>query len=214
MRVIHICSAIFTLIFSVNVNAALIERLGGLAFYDDVADLTWLADANYVVASGYSATAPMTLDEANTWVGSLSVAGVTGWRLPVIAQPDASCSIQLGNYYYGDNCIGGEMGNLFYNTLSNSAGSLTNSGPFSNVYSNYYWSSTVRPDSTYQMLFNMGNGNQLSGVVTSTFLTWAVHTGDVSAVPVPAATWLFLSGILCLIGVAKHKSLKGSDTFN
>ena len=33
------------LVISSSVNAALVERLGGLAYYDTDADLTWLADA-------------------------------------------------------------------------------------------------------------------------------------------------------------------------
>jgi hypothetical protein len=34
---------------------------------------------------------------------------------------------------------------------------------------------------------------------------WAVRDGDVSAVPVPAAVWLFGSGLLGLIGIARRK---------
>jgi hypothetical protein len=34
---------------------------------------------------------------------------------------------------------------------------------------------------------------------------WAVHSGDVSAVPIPTAIWLFGSGLLGLIGVARTK---------
>ena len=32
---------------TLSVNADLLPRLGGLAFYDAAADLTWFADANY-----------------------------------------------------------------------------------------------------------------------------------------------------------------------
>ena len=34
---------------------------------------------------------------------------------------------------------------------------------------------------------------------------WAVQSGDVGAVPVPAAVWLFGSGLLGLVGVARRK---------
>jgi len=34
----------------------------------------------------------------------------------------------------------------------------------------------------------------------------AVQSGDVSAVPVPAAVWLFDSGLLGLVGVARRKA--------
>ena len=59
-------------------NAALVERLGGLAYYDTDADLTWLADANYAFTSGYDADGRMTLADANAWVANLNIAGVTG----------------------------------------------------------------------------------------------------------------------------------------
>ena len=36
-------------------------------------------------------------------------------------------------------------------------------------------------------------------------ITWLLYRGDVSAVPVPAAAWLFGSGLLGLIGVARRK---------
>ena len=34
-------------VVSFSADAALVSRLGGLAYYDDETDLTWLADANY-----------------------------------------------------------------------------------------------------------------------------------------------------------------------
>jgi len=34
---------------------------------------------------------------------------------------------------------------------------------------------------------------------------WAVADGDINAVPVPAAVWLFGSGFLGLVGVARRK---------
>jgi hypothetical protein len=52
----------------------------------------------------------------------------------------------------------------------------------------------------------MSDGGQGSSNKSNVnFYGWAVQSGDVSAVPVPAAVWLFGSGLLGLIGVAKHK---------
>jgi hypothetical protein len=45
------------------------------AYYDDVADLTWLANAN-------AAGSTMDWAAANAWAAGLNVNGVTGWRLP------------------------------------------------------------------------------------------------------------------------------------
>lgn len=38
-------------VVSFSANAALVSRLGELAYYDTEADLTWLADANAAVGS-------------------------------------------------------------------------------------------------------------------------------------------------------------------
>lgn len=80
-----------------SADAALLSRVGGQAYYDDVLDITWLADANYAMTSGYDSDGLMTWDEAQSWIGTLNTAnylGVNDWRLPATAQPDASCSLQ------------------------------------------------------------------------------------------------------------------------
>jgi len=51
----------------------------------------------------------------------------------------------------------------------------------------------------------MSNGEQDYFDKTFDIYAWAVRSGDVSAVPVPAAMWLFGSGLLGLIGVARRK---------
>ena len=197
-------------VVSFSADAALVSRLGGLAYYDDVADLTWLADANAAVGSAYDTYNPgsglMNWSDANAWAASLVVDSVGGWRLPDTLQPDASCQYQISGVSNGDNCTGSEMGNLFYNVLGNTAGSLTNTGPFGNVQSNNYWSATeYAPNTNNAWNFNMNNGNQNNNNKNNSFYGWAVQSGDVSAVPVPAAVWLFGSGLLGLIGVAKRK---------
>jgi hypothetical protein len=205
---------------SFNADAALVSRLGGLAYYDDVADLTWLADANAAVGSAYDTYYPgsgiMNWADANAWTASLNVDGVTGWRLPTTLQPDASCSTQSGSVSYGYNCTGSELGNLFYNVLGGAAGVSitathnTNYDLFSNVQPNslsgFHWSATESvSDPFYVWEFSVYSGIQGLNGKTGGEYTWAVHSGDVSAVPVPAAAWLFGSGLMGLIGVARRK---------
>lgn len=203
----------FLTVVSFNADAALMSRLGGLAYYDDVADLTWLADANAARTSGYAIGGRMTWIDANAWVAGLDVMGVSGWRLPDTLQPDASCGSQINGASSGFGCTGSEMGNLFYNVLGGETGtSITtthnaNYDLFSNVQSNYYWSSTQYPGTLTAWLFNMSNAYQYNFGISNRFYAWAVQSGDVSAVPVPPAVWLFGSGLLGLAGVARRKKL-------
>ena len=197
------------LVLSTSTNAALVERLGGLAYYDTEADLTWLADANYAQTSGYDADGRLTWDQANTWAASINVGGVDGWRLAETVQPDSNCSYQSGNLSTGHNCTASEMGNLFYNVLGNSADSSNNTGPFSNFLPVTYWSATEFAEfpSTLAWEFSMYLGVQSYTVKSNDNFAWAVKSGDVSAVPVPAAVWLFASGLIGLVGVARRKAL-------
>ena len=187
-------------IVSFNANAALVERLGGLAYYDDVADLTWLADANYAYTSGYwtDSIAGMNWDQANAWAAQLDIDGVSGadgWRLPDI---DPLCSP-------GTPCTTSEMGNLFHDVLGNQ-GALTNTSPFSNVQNSLYWQAQDVA-TLYGYTFDMWNGQQGSSIEKDSggSYAWAVYTGDISAVPVPAAVWLFGSGLIGLAGFARRR---------
>ena len=197
------------LVLSTSVNATLLERLGGLAYYDDVSGLTWLADAN---AFGDS----MTWDDANTWAAGLDVAGVTGWQLADTIQPDLSCTSQaLDGSSFGYSCTGSAMGNLFYNVLGGSAGSSIitthndNYDLFSNIQSSYYWTATESAVYTdYAWEFNMEYGTQDFDRYKYQYnYAWAVYSGDVGVgpVPVPAALWLFSSGLIGLVGLARRK---------
>ena len=177
-----------------------------------------MADANYAFTSGYVGTyetieddGRMTWSPANTWVAGLDVAGVTGWRLPDTQDHDPSCDRQF-SVSNGNNCIGSEMGNMFYNVLGGTANLSittshnTNYDLFSNVKRGGYWSgSEYEPDTSYAWYFGMYNGTQTLHVKSTDGYAWAVQSGDVSAVPVPTAVWLFGSGILGLIGVARRK---------
>lgn len=204
-------------IISFNSNAALIERLGGLAYYDDVADLTWLADAN-------AAGTTMTWDVANAWVAGLNVDGVTGWRLPEVIDVGNDGETFGGNQYQGVDAgynitTHSELSNMYYNVLGNIAdfdiagtvqdGGLANRDPFSNLKWGYYWSGTAYAPQTVNnaWYFHTNSGRQSYAPKINTFYAWAVQSGDVSTVPVPAAVWLFGSGLLGLIAVAKRKKV-------
>lgn len=190
-------------------HAALLGRLpdndGNFqAYYDEDADLTWLADASYLGTTGWSG--------ANYYATTININGVTGWRMPVTNRFDSSCSEQ-GSFSYGYNCTGSELGNMFYNVLGGVAGSSIetthndNYYLFSNIQSSDYWSATEYPLNSTDVAwyFRFRFGYQDGHPKRSNIYAWAVHNGDVGSVPIPAAAWLFGSGLIGLMGLARRK---------
>ena len=58
----------------------------------------------------------------------------------------------------------------------------------------------------YAWAFLPGSGGEQTPFQTYLYFSaWAVQSGDVSAVPVPAAVWLFGSGLIGLVGFARRK---------
>ena len=75
-----------------------------------------------------------------------------------------------------------------------------------NMQSYVYWSGTEDARYTgYAWGFYTGVGSQGGYGKDVEIYAWAVRSGDVAAVPIPAAAWLFGSGLLGLIGVARRK---------
>lgn len=183
------CAAIFCFIAQSS-QAALISVLGGQAYYDDVADLTWLTNSN---ASGTI----MNWWQANDWAADLNINGVTGWRLPA---SDVTCS--------NLNCTSSELGNMFYNVLGGVAGQKVITTHNSNYYlfsitPGPYWSSTEWAlDNRRAWGFHFSNGTQEISLKDGAFYAWAVRSGNAGMVPVPAAVWLFCSGLLVLMSLS------------
>ena len=82
---------------------------------------------------------------------------------------------------------------------------------FTNLqFGDSHWSSTdavVLPlRDAYYLNFTSGGGNQGQILKVSSMAAWAVRTGDVAAVPIPAAVWLFGSGLVGLFGLARRRA--------
>lgn len=102
------------------------------------------------------------------------------------------------------DCADNEMGFLFWEEGISSAAA----GPFSNVQTARYWSSTESSSNTDRAWrLGFGTGGQGADLKVRNRSAWAVRSGDigVSAVPVPAAAWLFGSGMIGLLGVARRR---------
>lgn len=208
------------LCFAATAQAAFHNRGGGL-IYDDVLNITLLEDANYSAkelsnsrVTGIIAAVPtvgehqLTTDDfflhtddnwymtwwgAVAWAGQLAYGGYNDWRLFRTDFSQDGCS--------DSSCLtDGEPGHLYFTPPPDGLGEDIFSGPFENIQSFAYWTGTESPVfSTPQNLwawgFNFEDAWELPGPATNLTLAWAVRDGDVSAVPLPAAVWLFASAV-------------------
>lgn len=189
--------------FATPTHATLWDRGSGL-IYDDVLQITWLQDANYAMTSGYDADGQMTWDRANAWADSLEYAGYHDWRLPTGDRKPPDGNGELWTLYNTYHLVTGHQDPPI----------SPNPGPFINfpTYS-LYWSGTlvsepgdfyygyntaVSKDQTYYGYYVGFEKN------CDNLYAWAVRSGDVSAVPIPAAVWLLGSGLIGLIGVRRR----------
>lgn len=197
-----------TLGYSTISEAALFDRGGGL-IYDDTLDITWLYDANYAMTNGDDTDGRMILSEANTWVTNLSYydsvrdVTYTDWRLASM-DVDNDGTIADCASVSAVACQDNEYGHLFHVDGI----TASSSGLFENIQglttAGGYWSGTPIASSV-SYAFDFVNGSNLSRNNSSILYPWAVRDGDVSVIPVPAAVWLFGSGLIGLIGVARRK---------
>ncbi len=127
-----------------------------------------------------------------------------------------------GSHY--PSVMGSELAHMFYITLGNRAyidtsgespqpgWDLANHGKFYNLkfYNTAtYWSGTVVPTNTNNAwYFRTGNGSQNHSIRNHSnysYYAWAVRSGDVNTIPIPAAAWLFGSGLIGLVGIARRR---------
>ena len=160
-------------------------------------------------------TGSMTWWGAQAWVNTLTVGGVSGWTLPVTEPPVSDfdqTTTQFGHLYYND------FGGLAVDGVDPLAPN-PNYALFTNIQ-DYYWTSTEAddpnnaldpnnaPDPSYAWMFGIINGSQDidSKNPTTPVNAWAIHIGDVAAVPVPSAVWLFLTGLSVLFRVKQKRN--------
>jgi hypothetical protein len=192
-----VCACVLVLATTTS-NAALITRLGGQAVYDDDLDITWLADANYAMTSGFDSDGLMVWNNAISWIRTFQFGGYDNWRLP---------ETSTSTYCAGFGCVDGEMGHLYWIEFWNGSGlSVTETSKFKNIQLDGYWYQTS--SGTLARTFFFNNGAQGNIGTGSQLFVWPVADGDIfaSTIPLPAAVWLFGSGLLGLVGIARKKA--------
>jgi hypothetical protein len=204
------------------------------AYYDTDLNITWLANANMNGAMDWTTAntwvANLSFYDAinninyDNWrlptVNPVNGASFN-YSYAINGSTDFGYNVsEQGTAFAGST--GSEMAHLFYNTLNNPgyytpAGAvsgcyanssntcLDNTGPFTNLQANYYWSATERaPSTNYAWGFYFGNGGQDASDEGGSFYALAVSPGDVAAVP-EADTWAMLLAGLTLVGAATRR---------
>jgi hypothetical protein len=215
---------LLALLVAGTANAGLVDNGGGL-IYDTDLNITWY---------DYSHVAPQWAD-AVSWVSSLTVNGVDGWRLPSSKQGAYSWGCD-GTTTGGYNITSSEMGHLFYTELGNSgdydtSGNPTpvstdgspddnfihNSGPFTNLqFGNLwgsgwadYWSSTGASGTDGIWAFDTSYGYQDNEDKVSPSIYgpgYAMAVHDGNVtVPEPGTLVLFGIGGLGLLAYARRR---------
>ena len=132
------------------------------------------------------------------YLNNINYAGSNQWSLP-------SAGTDPQNGY---SQTGGQLGQLFYNELGGAADVvIPYTGNFTNMWAADYWYTTEWGDEG-AWVFSDQIGVQYENFKMNQFYAWAVSPGQVSAVPVPAAAWLFGPALLGLLGF-KRRSTKG-----
>lgn len=81
---------------------------------------------------------------------------------------------------------------------------LDNTGPFT-LHSSFYWfGKEYQPNTQQAWFFLMDRGEQASHTKEYSFYAWAVHPGDIGAVPEPETYALFVAGLV-VIGAALRR---------
>ena len=143
----------------------------------------------------------MSWSNANAWAANLSVEGFADWRLPTMDVNGDGIVIDCSTAT-ASSCLDNEYGYHFYQNGIDTS----NPGPFSQIETNNYWSSTEAGTSAWLFDFTYNDGSQLTTSKNYNGHAWAVRTGDVAAVPLPGAIGLLGAGLFAMLSVVRRKS--------
>ena len=176
-------------------------------------------------------TETRSLAGAKNLAATLVVDGYGGWRVPTEVAEDPNCLNSNGTVGFGLSCQLGELNNLYnamkapgiYNNINIGYDESYHNGLYDvftdgqGITDNQFTNSLLWLDnefttisgSTFTLAYMVPNGTRLLFIPSSApGSLLAVQNGNVanlSAVPIPAAVWLFGSGLIGLIAVSRRK---------
>lgn len=167
-----------------NAHAQLESRLGGLAYYDSVLDITWMRDARAIMGTAWddgvsNTDALVSWHSAMDWANQVTVNGIPGWKLPtqdvngdgVVVECEFVSEAECRDNHYGYM--------YFFNGVTGA-----DPGPFDGYLIPYgYWSSAEYADypELIAWLFTFGIGQQHPLGKSYWRHAWAVRDGDIAA---------------------------------
>jgi hypothetical protein len=197
IRSLAMAFAVLALLTIGSANATLINN-GNNLIYDTDLKITW-----YNPSTGI-----MNWADAVNWAAGLTAGGVTGWQLPTALNFNGTGPT------YGYNVRSSELGHLYYDELGNSTDIYNTSpiitGPFSNLQSVNYWTSTIdpiwggKPGKAFAFSFITGSQGAAFMNLDTYYSAMAIHSGNVGGanIPIPGSILLLLPG---LAGIAAMK---------
>lgn len=201
-----ICLIAASYLSSTSASAGLISRLNGAAYYDDVLNLTWLANPNLAVTESFGVTGIdtdglMNWDVAKQWVSAMNSTrylGYDDWRLPKVDVDNDNAIVDCN---LGSNCIDNEFGHMYYfNGVKEGM-----PGGFSPLFFSYWSDNEVGTEGIFAYRYYTDTGSTVYEFKDVLMAAWAVRSGDVTYVPLPAAAGLFAAGLLGLAGISKRR---------
>jgi hypothetical protein len=128
------------------------------------------------------------------YLDSINYAGSRQWALPTT---DTTC----GSI---NHCKNKQLDQLFFTELRSTGVGALPTGPFSNVQFEYWYGTEYASIPSVAWGLSI-HGNQLNLLKYVPSYAWAVSPGQVTAVPVPGAAWLFGAGLLGLMGLKRRR---------
>lgn len=199
-KLIALCVGIVT-VFGISgiSNAILIDRGGGL-IYDNVLDITWLQDANYAETSGYDSDGRLSWYEAVDWADGLTFGGYDDWRLPSVDVNGDGSLADINNNPDETELRDDEFAYMHYFNLGSEYGEpvigdqTVDGVTLYNIQYNYWYGTDIEPSPGFAAIFQFVNGFRNAEPRELIYAAWAVRDGDVSVVPEPLSSTLFIVG--------------------